>query len=102
RRLFIGAAMLGLAAVLRPQLVPAIAVAVIAVGGVRERAHYASLLGGLALTIVLSGLLDWITWGWPFHATVMYVYYATKVSSAAGLNPFYSYFEIGRASCRER
>ena len=91
RRLFIGAAMMGLAAVLRPQLVPAIAVAVIAVGGVRERAHYASLLGGLALTIVLSGLLDWITWGWPFHATVMYVYYATKVASFFGHNPVYSY-----------
>ena len=91
RRIFVGAAMLGLAAVLRPQLVPAIAVAVIAVGGVRERAHYASLLGGLALPIVLSGLLDWVTWGWPFHSTIMYVYYQIKVSSAAGHNPVYSY-----------
>jgi GPI mannosyltransferase 3 len=91
RQLFVGAAMLGLAAVLRPQLVPAVAVAVIAVGGIRLRAHYPALLGGLALPIALSGLLDWITWGWPFHATVMYVYYSTKVSSAAGINPFYSY-----------
>ena len=92
RQMFIGAAMLGLAAVMRPQLIPAIAVAVIAVGGIRLRSHYPALLGGLALPIVLSGLLDWITWGWPFHATVMYVYYQSKVSSAAGLNPFYSYF----------
>ena len=91
RQLFVGAAMLGLAAVLRPQLVPAVAVAVIAVGGIRLRAHYPALLGGLALPIALSGLLDWVTWGWPFHATVMYVYYSTKVSSAAGINPFYSY-----------
>jgi GPI mannosyltransferase 3 len=92
RQMFVGAAMLGLAAVVRPQLVPAVAVAVIAVGGIRLRSHYPALLGGLALPIVLSGLLDWVTWGWPFHATVMYVYYATKISSAAGLNPFYSYF----------
>ena len=63
----------------------------VAVGGIRERAHYGVLLGGLALTIVLSGLLDWLTWGWPFHSTIMYVYYQMKVSSAAGLNPFYSY-----------
>jgi hypothetical protein len=91
RRLFIGAAMLGLSAVLRPQLIPAIVVAVIAVGGIRERAHYPALLAGFALPIVLSGLLDWVTWGWPFHATIMYVYYQSKVSSAAGLNPFYSY-----------
>jgi len=91
RRVFIAAAMMGLAAVLRPQLVPAIAVAVIAIGGVRDRAHYRALLGGLALTILLSGLLDWITWGWPFHSSIMYVYYQTSVSSSVGVNPFYSY-----------
>ena len=91
RHMFIGAVMMGLAAVLRPQLVPAIALIVVAVGGVRVRAHYPALIGGIALPIVLSGLLDWVTWGWPFHATIMYVYYQTKVSSAAGLNPFYSY-----------
>jgi len=91
RRIFIGAAMLGLAAVLRPQLLPAIAVAILAVGGIRKRAHYPALLSGFALPVVLSGLLDWITWGWPFHAAIMYVYYQAKVSSAAGVNPFYSY-----------
>jgi hypothetical protein len=58
RRLFIGAAMLGLSAVLRPHLIPAIAVAVIAVGGIRERRHYPALLGGIALPNVLSGLVD--------------------------------------------
>ena len=67
RQMFVGAAMLGLAAVLRPQLIPAIALIVVAVGGIRLRAHYPALLGGLALPIVLSGLLDWVTWGWPFH-----------------------------------
>ena len=92
RQMFIGAVMMGLAAVLRPQLIPAIALIVVAVGGIRLRAHYPALIGGLALPIVLSGLLDWITWGWPFHSTIMYVYYSAKVSSAAGLNPFYSYF----------
>ena len=92
RQMFIGAVTLGLAAVLRPQLVPAIALAVVIVGGIRLRSHYPALLGGLALSIVLSGLLDWVTWGWPFHATLLYVYYSAKVSSAAGLNPFYSYF----------
>ena len=93
RRMFIGAAMLGLAAVLRPQLAPAIAVAVIAVGGIRLRSHYPALLGGLALPIVLSGLLDWATWGWPFHAVIMYVYYQTigGVGSFFGHNPVYSY-----------
>jgi hypothetical protein len=60
RRLFIGAAMLGLSAVLHPHLIAAIAiaVAVIAVGGIRERRHYPALLGGIALPKVLSGLVD--------------------------------------------
>ena len=40
---------------------------------------------------MLSGLLDWITWGWPFHSLIIYVYYASKVASASGVNPFYSY-----------
>ena len=93
RRLFIGAAMLGLAAVVRPQLIPAIAVAIVVIGGVRNRAHYPALLSGLALPVVLSGLLDWITWGWPFHSTVMYVYYNSVggVASFFGRNPVYSY-----------
>ena len=49
RQMFIGSAALGLAAVLRPQLAPAIALAVIIVGGIRLRSHYPALLGGLAL-----------------------------------------------------
>jgi phosphatidylinositol glycan class B len=94
RRIFIGAVMMGFAAVLRPQLVPAIAVGiVIAIGGIRRREHYPALLGGLSLPIVLSGLLDWITWGWPFHSIILYVYYNSVggVASFFGRNPVYSY-----------
>jgi len=92
RRMFIGAVILGFAGVIRPQLLPAVAVAVIAIGGIRTRAHYPALLGGVALAIALgSALFDWITLGAPFHALIMYVYYQSKVASAAGLNPFYSY-----------
>ena len=98
RRMFIGAAMMGLAAVLRPQLVPAVAVAVVAVGGIRDagalsgfagrpcapdRAERPARLGHLGLAVSCS---------------VTYVYYASKVASAAGINPFYSYigWEVGR------
>jgi phosphatidylinositol glycan class B len=68
-------------------------VAVIAVGGIRVRPHYPALLAGLAVSAVASGLLDWITWGWPFHSTAMYVYYASirGVGSFFGRNPVYSY-----------
>ena len=46
RRLFGGAAMLGLAAVVRPQLIPVVAFTVIVVGGVRVRAHYPGISRG--------------------------------------------------------
>jgi GPI mannosyltransferase 3 len=93
RRLFVGALMLGLAAFIRPQLAPVVLVIVIAVGGIRVRSHYPALLAGLALSAVLSGVLDWVTWGWPFHATVMYIYYAMirGTGSFFGHNPVYSY-----------
>ena len=74
RRLFVGAMMFGLSMVVRPQLTPVIAVAVLALGGLRLRERYPALLGGLAVPILLSGLLDWVTWGWPFHAYFTYVY----------------------------
>ena len=93
RRLFTGAMMLGLSMVVRPQLTPVIAVAIVAIGGVRLRERYPALLGGLAVPIVLSGLLDWVTWGWPFHAYVAYVYDLSIGGGAAafGSNPVYSF-----------
>jgi GPI mannosyltransferase 3 len=94
RRLFAGAMMFGLAMVVRPQLTPVIGVAVLAIGGLRLRERYPALLCGLAVTIVLlSGLLDWVTWGWPFHAYVTYVYDLTVggVAKYFGSNPVYSF-----------
>jgi hypothetical protein len=62
RRLFAGAIMFGLAMIVRPQLIHVIAVAIIAIGRLRLR-ECPALLAGLAVPILLSGLLDWITWG---------------------------------------
>ena len=93
RRLFSGAMMLGLAMILRPQLAPAVAVVVIYVGEMRLRERYPALMGGLAVPIVLSGLLDWVTWGRPFHSLIAYVYFQTVggVANSVGPNPIYSY-----------
>ena len=46
------------------------------------------------MPILLSGLLDWVTWGWPFHAYFTYVYDLSVggVAAAFGRNPFYSFF----------
>ena len=93
RRLFAGAMMLGLAMVVRPQLTPVSGIAVLAIGGLRLWGRYPVLLSGLAVPIVLSGLLDWVTWGWPFHAYITYVYDLSIGGLAApfGRNPVYSF-----------
>jgi hypothetical protein len=97
-----------LSMVVRPQLTPVIAVAVIAIGGLRLRERYPALLGGLAVPIVLSGLLDWVTWGWPFHACLTYIYGLSVggVAKAFGSNPFYSFIgwngRLGRVRNRDR
>lgn len=85
--------MLGLSMVVRPQLTPIIAIAILAIGGLRLRERYPALIGGLAVAAVLSGLLDWVTWGWPFHAYIAYVYDMTfgGVAAAFGSNPPYSF-----------
>ena len=93
RRLFAGAVLFGIAMVVRPQLTPVVGLAVLAVGGFQVRERYPALIGGLAVPFVLAGLLDWATWGWPFHAFVTYVYDITVggVAATFGINPIYSY-----------
>ena len=93
RRLFAGAVLMGLAVVIRPQLAPAVAIAVVAICGIRARAHYPAMLAGLAAPILLSGLLDWITWGWPFQSLALSIYYNSfaEVASFFSTSPLLAY-----------
>jgi phosphatidylinositol glycan class B len=96
RSLFIGGIFLGLAFILRPQLGPAIAVGVIAVCGTELRARYLPVLLGALLPVIISGVLDAITWDWPFQSLALNVWINVRQGVAAEFSraPFYQYLSL--------
>jgi hypothetical protein len=60
--------LLGLAAMLRLQLVPAIAAVVIWQALGRRRGAWLPLAGGAVIVVIAAGLLDAATWGYPFQS----------------------------------
>lgn len=93
KSLFWGNVLLGFALVTRFQLAPAIGVGVIAICGREVRSRYPAAVLGLAVPILLSGLLDSFTWDWPFQSMVMNVWVnlIEGVASAHSVAPFYQY-----------
>jgi len=72
-RLFGAGALLGLATLLRYQngiLLPLILIIVVARRSLRAAAWVAA---GIALVLLLGGLLDWVTWGRPFQSLTVYL-----------------------------
>jgi hypothetical protein len=63
-------ALLGLAAALRMQLLPAIAIGLALACAARRPRERAALLLGAAAVVLGAGALDWATWGAPFRSFV--------------------------------
>ena len=70
RRMLLCGSVFGLAVALRPQLGPAVLIAVAIVYRREWRRIAAPLLFGAAAAFALGGLLDAFTWGTPFHSYV--------------------------------
>lgn len=70
RRVVATGLLLGLTVALRIQLGPAVAVAVLALAPFRFRAHLIAFGLALAAPLLAFGLVDWATWGAPFHSTL--------------------------------
>jgi GPI mannosyltransferase 3 len=68
RRLFAAGALFGLTFVLRFHLAPAIAVAVACVCGLQVRRRWLPLLVGASIPVLAGGLLDTLTWQYPFQS----------------------------------
>jgi hypothetical protein len=68
RRLFAAGVLFGLTFVLRFHIAPAIAVAVVWVCGLQVRRRWLPLLAGAAIPILAGGLLDALTWQYPFQS----------------------------------
>jgi phosphatidylinositol glycan class B len=66
-RLFLAGLLLGLTFLFRFQLAPAIAVAGLWIGGRAIRARWLPLIGGGMVPVLLAGLLDALTWSYPFQ-----------------------------------
>lgn len=96
RRLALGGAFLGLALTFRVQLGPAIAVAGVAICGTSLKQRYLPLLAGAAAPILLSGLLDWVTWSWPFQSLALnlWINVAQGVAAQFSKSPLYQYLSL--------
>jgi len=68
RALFAGGALLALAAALRMQYAPAVLLLLAARSLSLGRAHCIALWGGVGALAALVGILEWRTWGAPFHS----------------------------------
>jgi hypothetical protein len=92
-RLFIAGLFLGCAAALRINLAPAILV--IAVFACRKEwsARWIPMAVGISLPLLIAGLLDFITWSYPFQSTVLnlWINIAQKKAAHFGVSPWYFY-----------
>ena len=99
RRLVLGGALLGLVVVTRIQLVPAVAAAALWANWRFDRGRFTAISVGAAGILVVSGLLDALTLGYPFASVWRYVVYNLYygVSATFGVEPWSYYFlgELG-------
>jgi hypothetical protein len=65
--------LLGLAVAFRPQLGPAAVLLGLWIAGTIPSARWLRLLAGGLVPILAMGLLDWASWGSPFHSVLTYV-----------------------------
>ncbi len=87
-------ACLGLAAMLRIQLAPAVAVAALwTLRGPRRRE---ALLLGIGPVVLLAGILDWFTWSHPFHSYLQgaWLNLVEGRSHRYGVLPWFAYLEM--------
>jgi phosphatidylinositol glycan class B len=74
RRMMVAGLLLGLAVCLRVQVAPAMAVfAALRCRGEWRRCWLPLLAGGGLVVLLDLGLLDWLTWGAPFHSIAHYL-----------------------------
>ena len=74
RRLFLAGLFLGLAVSLRMQLAPAVAFAVLYFCHQNWRRRGTAIFAGLLLPVVAFGLVDAVTWSYPFQSYLRYLW----------------------------
>jgi hypothetical protein len=97
RGLWLGIA-LGLTAMLRVQLLPAVAIVPLALrfasGPSVERSGWKRTAVGFVVVLLAAGTLDWVTWGTPFHSIVEYLRFNLEEGQTAmGIMPALRYWD---------
>ena len=70
RRYFLSGLVLGLAFVIRIQIVGAVLLLALVLGERKVRERGVPMLGGGTIIVLASGILDWWTWGYPLQPIV--------------------------------
>jgi phosphatidylinositol glycan class B len=96
RRLFATGALLGLACLLRVQILPAVAILAVWLMTRSWRTRFPIVLAGAVAALILVAVLDWLTLGYPLASVVRPVLYNLYygVSSEFGVEPW-SYYVLG-------
>jgi hypothetical protein len=93
KRLFLAGLFLGLAVALRIQLAPAVGFAFLYFCHRNWRARGPAMFVGLLLPVVVFGLVDAITWSYPFQSFFLYFWVnLEKRNFLAYTEPWYWYF----------
>ena len=72
KRLFLAGLLCGLAACLRIQLLPALAFALAYFCYPRWRKRSPAVIAGVSVPVLLFGIVDWITWSYPWQSFIRY------------------------------
>jgi MFS family permease len=93
RRLFLAGLFLGLAGSLRMQLAPAVAFAVLYFCHRNWRKRGTAIFASLLLPIIVFGLVDAVTWSYPFQSFLRYLWVTLveNKSELYGTEPWYWY-----------
>jgi len=96
KRLFLAGLCLGVSVALRLQLAPAVAFAVLYFSYKRWTTRGPALLAGVLLPFVAFGLVDAITWSYPFQSYVRYLQIVVFQgrNSRYGVEPWYLYLTL--------
>ncbi|MEO5596982.1 MAG: hypothetical protein ABIQ66_00025 [Novosphingobium sp.] len=91
-------ALLGLTAMIRMQLAPILAIiAFLSLDIQVYRKQLVGMIAGALPVLALFGLIDWMTWGWPFFSYWLNFYANSKgVASFFGESPFGFYLQQAR------
>ncbi len=88
RETILAGLMFGLTIVIRPQLGPACALAMLWMTGIRPGPRWLAMAAGFAMPVLLLGVTDWISWGAPFHSLRTYLYVnSSGVANLFGVEP---------------